>query len=163
MSTLFFLATLCLGVVSAIPMHDPSLDAEWQKWKTRHGKTYNMHEEGQKRAVWEDNRKVIELHNEGYAKGVHDFSMEMNAFGDLYVKDNRGLDARASYAYEARKGPCRYDPKSSAANVTGYVKIPVSEAALMNAVATVGPVSVGIDSHHYSFRFYSGGKCSSFQ
>ncbi|XP_005355368.1 cathepsin L1-like [Microtus ochrogaster] len=262
MSPLFFLATLCLGVVSAIPMHDPSLDAEWHEWKTRHGKTYNMHEEGQKRAVWEDNRKVIELHNEGYAKGVHDFSMEMNAFGDLtntefrelmtgfqsvepkemdvfqepllgdvptfvdwrdhgyvtpvrnqgqcgacwafsavgslegqmfrktgrlvslseqnlvdcswsygnsgcdgglmeyafqYVKDNRGLDAGASYAYEARNGPCRYDPKSSAANVTGYVKIPVSEAALMNAVATVGPVSVGIDSHHYSFRFYSGG------
>ncbi|CAO2637079.1 Procathepsin L [Lemmus lemmus] len=74
-----------------------------------------------------------------------------------YVKDNRGLDARASYAYEAWNGPCRYDPKYSAADVTGYVKIPVSEAALMNAVATVGPVSVGIDSHHYSFRFYSGG------
>lgn len=33
--------------------------------------------------MWENNRKVIELHNEDYAKGVHDFSMEMNAFGDL--------------------------------------------------------------------------------
>nr|XP_048303520.1 procathepsin L-like [Myodes glareolus] len=271
MIPLFFLVTLCLGVVSAIPMPNPSLDAEWHEWKTRHGKTYSMHEEGQKRAVWEDNRKVIELHNEDYAKGVHDFSLEMNAFGDLtntefrelmtgfqsmgseemdvfqepllgdvpkfvdwrnhgyvtpvknqgqcgacwafsavgslegqmfrktgrlvplseqnlvdcswsygnsgcdgglmeyafqYVKDNRGLDARATYAYEARNGPCRYDPKNSAANVTGFVRIPVSEAALMNAVATVGPVSVGIDSHHYSFRFYSGGmyyepRCSS--
>lgn len=66
------------------------------------------------------------------------------------------------YLCLSKNGPCRYDPKNSAANVTGFVRIPVSEAALMNAVATVGPVSVGIDSHHYSFRFYSGGKCSSF-
>ena len=40
MSPLFFLATLCLAVVSAAPTHDPSLDAEWHEWKTRHGKTY---------------------------------------------------------------------------------------------------------------------------
>ncbi|XP_005078483.2 procathepsin L-like [Mesocricetus auratus] len=262
MSPIFFLATLCLGVVSAAPTHDPSLDDEWCEWKTRHGKTYSMNEEGQKRAVWESNRKMIELHNEDYAKGKHGFNLEMNAFGDLtniefkqlmtgfqsmgtkemnvfqepllsdvpksidwrnlgyvtpvkiqghcgacwafsavgalegqmfrktgklitlseqnlvdcswsygnsgcdggwmenafrYVKENRGLDTRVSYPYEERNGPCRYDPKYSAANVTGFVKIPISEDALMKAVATVGPVSVGIDSHHHSFRFYKNG------
>ncbi|KAL1783943.1 cathepsin L1-like [Sigmodon hispidus] len=219
-------------------------------------------EEGQKRAVWENNKKMIELHNEDYAKGKHGFSLEMNAFGDLtntefkllmtgfqsmgtkemnvfeeplvgdvpksvdwrdhgyvtsvkdqgncgacwafsavgslegqifrktgrlvplseqnlvdcswsygnvgcdgglmelafrYVKENRGLDTRVSYAYVAKSGPCRYDPKYSAANVTGFVKIPASEDALMKAVATVGPISVGIDTHHHSFRFYNGG------
>ncbi|XP_028749525.1 procathepsin L-like [Peromyscus leucopus] len=262
MIPIFFLATLCLGLVSAAPTHDPSLDAEWHEWKTRHGKTYSMNEEGQKRAVWENNRKMIELHNEDYAKGKHGFSLEMNAFGDLtniefkelmtgfqgqetkemkvfqepllgdvpksvdwrkhgyvtpvkeqgscgacwafsavgslegqmfrktgkliplseqnlidcswsygnigcdgglmepafqYVKENRGLDTRVFYPYEARNGPCRYDPKYSAANATGFVKIPVSEDVLMRAVATVGPISVGIDSHHHSFRFYKGG------
>lgn len=77
--------------------------------------------------------------------------------------DGNNHDFFFFYLCLSKNGPCRYDPNSSAANVTGYVKIPVSEAALMNAVATVGPVSVGIDSHHSSFRFYSGGKCSSFQ
>ncbi|CAO2596376.1 Procathepsin L [Lemmus lemmus] len=262
MSPLFFLATLCLGVVSAAPTHDPSLDAEWHEWKTRHGKTYITHEEGQKRAVWEGNRKMIELHNQDYAKGVHDFSMEMNAFGDLtntefrelmtgfqsmgskemdvfqepllgdvpkfvdwrshgyvtpvknqghcgacwafsavgslegqmfrktgrlvplseqnlvdcswsygnsgcdgglmehafqYVKDNGGLDTSESYPYNARNGTCRYNPKNSAAKVVGFVKIPPSEYALMKAVATVGPISIGIDTKHHSFQFYRGG------
>ncbi|OBS76496.1 hypothetical protein A6R68_17052, partial [Neotoma lepida] len=83
MTPIFFLATLCLGLVSAAPTHDPSLDAEWHEWKTKHGKTYSMNEEGQKRAVWENNRKMIELHNEDYVKGKHGFSLEMNAFGDL--------------------------------------------------------------------------------
>ncbi|XP_038189296.1 procathepsin L-like [Arvicola amphibius] len=272
MNPLFFLATLCLGMVSAAPTHDSSLDAEWHEWKTRHGKTYITHEEGQKRAVWEDNRRVIEMHNEDYAKGVHDFSMEMNAFGDLtntefrelmtgfqsmgskevedlfqepllgdvpkfvdwrdhgyvtpvknqgqcgacwafsavgslegqmfrktgrlvslseqnlvdcswsygnsgcdgglmehafqYVKDNEGIDTSASYPYEARNGTCRYNPKNSAAKVMGFVKVLPSEYVLMKAVATVGPISVGIDTKHHSFQFYRGGmyyepRCSS--
>lgn len=67
------------------------------------------------------------------------------------------------YIFLSKNGPCRYDPKYSAANATGFVKIPVSEDVLMKAVATVGPISVGIDSHHHSFRFYKGGKCASFQ
>lgn len=42
MIPIFFLATLCLGAVSAAPTRDPSLDAVWQEWKTKHGKTYHM-------------------------------------------------------------------------------------------------------------------------
>ncbi|XP_021506129.1 procathepsin L-like [Meriones unguiculatus] len=262
MIPVFFLATLCLGAVSAAPTHDPSLDAVWQEWKTKHGKTYHMSEEGQKRAVWENNMKMIELHNQDYLQGKHGFSLEMNAFGDLtntefrelmtgfqsmgpneenlfqepllgdvpksvdwrdhgyvtpvknqgrcgacwafsavgslegqmfrktgklvplseqnlvdcswsygnqgcngglmnlafqYVIENKGLDTMVFYPYEAQNGPCRYDPEYSAANVTNYVKIPLSEDALMTAVATVGPISVGINSQHHSFRFYKGG------
>ncbi|EDL93863.1 rCG24278 [Rattus norvegicus] len=262
MTPIFLLATLCLGMISAAPTHDPSFDTVWEEWKTKHGKTYNTNEEGQKRAVWENNMKMINLHNEDYLKGKHGFSLEMNAFGDLtntefrelmtgfqsmgpkettifrepflgdipksldwrehgyvtpvknqgqcgscwafsavgslegqifkktgklvslseqnlvdcswsygnlgcngglmefafqYVKENRGLDTGESYAYEAQDGLCRYNPKYSAANVTGFVKVPLSEDDLMSAVASVGPVSVGIDSHHQSFRFYSGG------
>ncbi|XP_073920680.1 procathepsin L-like [Castor canadensis] len=32
-------------------------------------------EEGQRRAVWEENLKIIELHNEEYRQGKHSFSM----------------------------------------------------------------------------------------
>ena len=42
MTPVFLLATLCLGVVSAAPSHNPSLDAVWEEWKTKHKKTYNM-------------------------------------------------------------------------------------------------------------------------
>lgn len=42
-----------------------------------------QNEEGQKRAVWENNMKMINLHNKDYQKGKHGFSLEMNAFGDL--------------------------------------------------------------------------------
>ncbi|NP_081620.2 cathepsin L-like 3 precursor [Mus musculus] len=263
MTPVFLLATLCLGVVSAAPAHNPSLDAVWEEWKTKHKKTYNMNDEGQKRAVWENNKKMIDLHNEDYLKGKHGFSLEMNAFGDLtntefrelmtgfqgqktkmmmkvfqepllgdvpksvdwrdhgyvtpvkdqgscgscwafsavgslegqmfrktgklvplsvqnlvdcswsqgnqgcdgglpdlafqYVKDNGGLDTSVSYPYEALNGTCRYNPKNSAATVTGFVNVQSSEDALMKAVATVGPISVGIDTKHKSFQFYKEG------
>ena len=41
MTPIVLLATLCLGLVSAAPTRDPSLDAVWEEWKTKHGKTYN--------------------------------------------------------------------------------------------------------------------------
>ncbi|XP_052585225.1 testin-2 [Peromyscus californicus insignis] len=83
MIAVLFLAVLCLEVDSTVPTLDPSLDVEWHEWKTKHGKTYNTNEERLRRTVWEKNFKMIELHNWEYLKGKHDFTMAMNAFGDL--------------------------------------------------------------------------------
>ncbi|XP_008831321.1 cathepsin L1-like isoform X2 [Nannospalax galili] len=274
--TPIFIFALCLGVISAAPTLDPSLGAKWQEWKTKHRKTYKTNE-GQKRAVWEKNMKMIEQHNEQISRGKYSFRMKMNAFGDLtstefkklmtgfqsqglknmkllqapqpsllvgdvsksvdwrtkgyvsavqdqgiscgscwafssagslegqmfrktgklvplsaqnlvdcsssygnkgcngglmhqafqYVKDNGGLDTKDSYPYEeAVKGSCRYDPKSSAAKVTGFAIIPESEHVLLKAVATVGPIFVALDTKHNSIWFYKAGniyyepKCS---
>lgn len=41
MSPVFFISALCLGVISAAPTLDPSLDAQWVEWKTKHRKTYS--------------------------------------------------------------------------------------------------------------------------
>ncbi|XP_032978027.1 cathepsin L1 isoform X2 [Rhinolophus ferrumequinum] len=230
-----------------------------------------MNEEGWRRAVWEKNMKMIELHNQEYSQGKQSFTMAMNAFGDMtseefrqvmnglqyqkhrkgkvfrepplaeippsvdwrekgyvtpvkdqgqcgscwafsatgalegqmfrktgklvslseqnlvdcsrsqgnegcdgglmdnafqYVKENRGLDSEESYPYHAKDESCKYKPEFSAANDTGFVDIHKREKALMKAVASVGPISVGIDASYSSFQFYKKGiyyepKCSS--
>lgn len=62
---------------------------------------------------------------------------------------------------------CRYNPSHSGATDKGFVDIAQGdEKALMEAVATVGPVSVAIDASSSKFQFYKKGvfynsKCSS--
>ncbi|NP_001121688.1 cathepsin 8 precursor [Rattus norvegicus] len=271
MSPVVLLAILCLGVARATQPSDPSLDSEWQEWKTKYEKNYSLEEEGQKRAVWEENMKVVKQHNIEYDQEKKNFTMELNAFADMtgeefrkmmtnipvqnlrkkksihqpifrylpkfvdwrrrgyvtsvknqgtcnscwafsvagaiegqmfrktgrlvslspqnlvdcsrpegnhgchmgstlyalkYVWSNGGLEAESTYPYEGKEGPCRYLPRRSAARVTGFSTVARSEEALMHAVATIGPISVGIDASHVSFRFYRRGiyyepRCSS--
>ncbi|XP_052012966.1 cathepsin 8-like [Apodemus sylvaticus] len=265
------LALLCLGVSEATQSSDPSLDSEWQEWKIKYDKNYSLEEEGQKRAVWEENMKLVKQHNIEYYQGKNNFTMQVNAFGDMtddeyrkmltaipvqnlrkkrnvhqpivghlpkfvdwrrrgyvtsvkdqgicnscwafsvagaiegqmfrktgrlvslspqnlvdcsrpegnygcrmgstflalkYVWRNGGLEAESTYPYEGRDGHCRYLPERSAARVTGFSFVSSTEEALMHAVATIGPISVGIDASHKSFKFYREGiyyepKCSS--
>ncbi|XP_036116951.1 cathepsin L1-like [Molossus molossus] len=89
MNPSLFLAALCLGIASAAPNLDHSSDAQWNQWKTTHGKLYNQNEERWRRAVWEKNMKMIELHNWGYEQGKHGFTMAMNAFGDMTNEEFR--------------------------------------------------------------------------
>ncbi|XP_072453036.1 cathepsin L2-like [Notamacropus eugenii] len=272
------LASLCLGIAAAAPQFNQTLDAKWEQWKSQYGRTYGGNEEENwKRAIWEKNLRMIEMHNLEYSAGKQSFRMQMNKFGDMsekefrlvltgfkqkrfqgktkgtlfretlfeqvpesvdwrdkgyvtavkdqglcgscwafsatgslegqwfrktgklvslskqnlvdcakdeinhgcdgglmdhafeYVKKNGGIDTEESYPYEARDGNCRYKPENAIANVTGYVKIPFGqESALKEAVATVGPISIAVDSVHSSFWFYESGiyhepKCSSRQ
>ncbi|XP_028749500.1 cathepsin J-like isoform X1 [Peromyscus leucopus] len=267
-----FLVILCFGVASGAPALDPSLDAEWQEWKIKYGKSYILEEEAQKRAVWEKNMKMIKMHNDEKGLGKHGFTMEMNAFGDMtakeyrklmtdipvpaamtvknvqkplasefpsfvdwrekgyvtpvrnqgncgscwafaatgaiegqmfwktgnltllsvqnlvdcskpqgnngcsngtaynaykYVLDNKGLEAEATYPYEAKEGPCRYHPENSSAYIVDFVSLPANEDYLLIAVANIGPISAAVDASHDSFRFYKGGiyhepNCSSY-
>ncbi|XP_022414605.1 cathepsin L2 [Monodon monoceros] len=83
MNPSLFLTALCLGIASAAPKLDQMLDAHWYQWKATHGRLYGMNEEGWRRAVWEKNMKMIDLHNQEYSQGKHGFTMAMNAFGDM--------------------------------------------------------------------------------
>ena len=75
-----------------------------------------------------------------------------------YVRKNGGIDTEESYPYNASDGTCRFSSDSVGATVTGYVIIPSgNESALLEAVITIGPISVSIDASHDSFMHYNSG------
>ncbi|XP_053561461.1 cathepsin K [Bombina bombina] len=75
-----------------------------------------------------------------------------------YVKENGGIDSEKAYPYIGEDEECKYDPAGKAAKCKSYKNVTEgSEKALKKAVATVGPVSVGIDASQSTFQFYSKG------
>nr|UCK81521.1 cathepsin K [Arenicola marina] len=98
--------------------------------------------------------------NHGCNGGLMDFAFQ-------YIKENNGDDTEAAYPYEGKDATCRFDPSSVGATDTGYVDVTHgSEEDLMEAVATIGPVSIAIDASHSSFQLYQSGvyvepECSS--
>ncbi|UYV65105.1 hypothetical protein LAZ67_3003141 [Cordylochernes scorpioides] len=83
-----------------------------------------------------------------------------------YVIKNGGIDTEDSYPYEAEEGECRYSAENIGATCTGYMNIPSkNEEALKEAVATIGPISVGINAQAsfvaYSEGIYNEPYCSS--
>lgn len=56
-------------------------------------------------------------------------------------------------------GACRYEMANKGAKVSGHTDLCCgNEDLLKEAVAETGPISVGIDASHDSFRFYKGDK-----
>jgi len=98
--------------------------------------------------------------NQGCDGGLMDQAFE-------YIMANKGVDTEKSYPYKAVDQKCKFNRATVGATVTGYVDIPSGdEDALMDALATVGPISVAIDASQPSFQLYSAGiydepECSS--
>ncbi|NXB05271.1 CATL1 protein, partial [Cnemophilus loriae] len=76
-----------------------------------------------------------------------------------YVRDNGGLNSESTYPYKGTDNSyCRYNPRDKAATCSGFKVVPSGqEVALQQAVATVGPVAVAVDSKSKNFRFYKKG------
>ncbi|XP_007937299.1 procathepsin L-like [Orycteropus afer afer] len=126
MNSSLFLAALCLGVASAALEHDHSLDVEWYQWKSTYNRPYGSNEEGWRRAVWEKNLKMIELHNQEYNQGKHGFTMAMNAFGDMTNEEFRQVmngfqNEKHSKGKVFREPPSGHIPKSVDWRQKGYV------------------------------------------
>lgn len=89
--------------------------------------------------------------NNGCEGGLMDLAFK-------YIKANKGIDTEKTYPYEAKDDKCHYDPSHSGATDKGFVDIPEGdEKALLEAVATVGPVSIAIDASSNKFQFYKKG------
>ncbi|KAH0504860.1 Cathepsin L1 [Microtus ochrogaster] len=83
MSSALYLTILFLGVVAlAAPTFDSSFDAQWYKWKMKHGRTYNPREEEQWRAIWEKNMKMTQLYS-GENLGKHGFTTKISTSGEV--------------------------------------------------------------------------------
>lgn len=89
--------------------------------------------------------------NHGCGGGLMDLAFK-------YIKENGGIDTEESYPYMAKNEKCHFKRQDVAGSDTGFVDIPRGdEQALMEAVATVGPISVAIDAGHKSFQLYKHG------
>ncbi|VDL93383.1 unnamed protein product [Schistocephalus solidus] len=73
-----------------------------------------------------------------------------------------GSESEAAYPYKAKNFQCQYRESDVVATVLAYKTIEEgNETELMEAVATIGPISVGINAGLPGFMFYSHGVYSS--
>ncbi|XP_078235218.1 cathepsin K [Pogona vitticeps] len=80
----FLVSSVLVALLRVSAALDPSLDTAWEDWKSLHGKAYlEQVEEASRRAVWEDNLRMIEQHNWEASQGKHTYRLGMNHFGDL--------------------------------------------------------------------------------
>merc|ERR1711872_585419 len=181
---LLLLASLAL-VASAAP--SAHLDQQWEQFKTRYAKAYPRALENRRRMAWEANYQFVSMMNglhysetsDGQQNNVFnpileklpekvDCSMKWGnhgCFGGLmdfafkYIRDNKGIDTEESYPYTAKTGKeCLFNDKPIGAVLSSWTDIKKgSEEELAHAVATVGPISVGIDAAHPGFQMYKKG------
>ncbi|XP_046875287.1 cathepsin S-like [Hypomesus transpacificus] len=73
---------------SGVAYTEYTLDEQWDLWMKMHGKLY-LHkiEEFGRRRVWEENLKMINLHNLEASMGMHTYDLAMNHMGDLTLEE----------------------------------------------------------------------------
>ncbi|MBN3321256.1 CATL1 protein, partial [Atractosteus spatula] len=97
MKPLILLALLCHSTQRAL-CSEEEIDLEWQAWKRSFGVSYvEKSDEGQRKAIWEDNMKLIEEHNQNYLKGDKKFKLAMNKYGDLTKEEYKILQGTNIY------------------------------------------------------------------
>ncbi|ENN80696.1 hypothetical protein HUJ04_011681 [Dendroctonus ponderosae] len=80
-----------------------------------------------------------------------------------YIQET-GLEAEASYPYKARDGTCKFDASKVVTKINDYVYWYGDEEALLEATATIGPISVAMDANYidsYASGVFSSRLCSS--
>ena len=68
-----------------------------------------------------------------------------------------GIESEKEYPYDPNDDPCSFQKNQTVATFSDYKDIIGGEGGLKEAVATIGPISVGIDASHTSFQLYKTG------
>uniref|UniRef100_A0A4W6E1R1 Cystein proteinase inhibitor protein salarin n=1 Tax=Lates calcarifer TaxID=8187 RepID=A0A4W6E1R1_LATCA len=83
--SLLFLCGFAAAVISS------ELDRHWDLWKKMHKKVYSRQiEELGRRRIWEENLKMINVHNLEASLGLHTYELAMNHLGDLTTEEIKG-------------------------------------------------------------------------
>ncbi|KAK3598000.1 hypothetical protein CHS0354_042353 [Potamilus streckersoni] len=89
--------------------------------------------------------------NDGCQGGLMDQAFD-------YIIQNNGIDTEESYPYTAKNGVCKFKSADIGATEVSCMEIEHgSESDLKMAVATIGPISVGVDASRLSFQLYKSG------
>jgi len=81
-----------------------------------------------------------------------------DAFQYVIDKQGGGIDTESSYSYTGKTGTCAFNAKNDGASISAWTSIPAGdEGALLDAVATVGPISIGVDASSIGWQLYFGG------
>jgi len=80
-----------------------------------------------------------------------------NAFDYIINKQKGGIDTEAAYPYRGEDEKCAFESSEDGARIANWTDVPSGdEDALMDALATVGPVSVALDASR-QWQTYAGG------
>ena len=138
--TIIIFATLCIVACHAVhPVQDGSLTEteEFLSYMEVYNKQYATMEEKNKRmSIFLKNKEFVINHNNEYAKGIHTFSLELNAFADITNEEYKAkylglkidigsyLGGKADTYVPEFKGaaPDAWDWRTNATNVVGPVK-----------------------------------------
>lgn len=67
------------------------LDQIWASFKEEHGRTYEVEEEAERKKVFAENVKKIEIHNYLHSKGLKSYTLGINQFADMTTSEFRTL------------------------------------------------------------------------
>ncbi|CAM6005606.1 unnamed protein product, partial [Sphagnum balticum] len=97
----------------------------------------------------------------GFPDQAFSFAADDSTEGSTDTIKQYGVDKEDDYAYTSgssgNTGTCRFSALPQTNTGTGFKDVDPTEAALQEAVATQGPISVAIDASDTSFQFYSEG------
>uniref|UniRef100_A0A3Q1ERF6 Cathepsin 12 n=1 Tax=Acanthochromis polyacanthus TaxID=80966 RepID=A0A3Q1ERF6_9TELE len=97
------LSILLCGPQHALSDSDEAALTEWEVWKSSHGISYDE-DDMHRRAIWEENKRLIEDSNQGFFMGMRPFSMAMNKYGDLTKQEYQILQGANINAQFVRRG-----------------------------------------------------------
>nr|XP_019936152.1 PREDICTED: cathepsin L1-like [Paralichthys olivaceus] len=105
----FLLRAALLSVLLCSPRRvasdsDEVILTDWEIWKSSHGVTYDDLDDMQRRAIWEENKQMIDDNNQGFFMGIRPFTMAMNKYGDLTQQEFQVLQGASINAQFVHRG-----------------------------------------------------------